>query len=93
MMSDMVGSILDAVNDEETPTPQHILEAEEEQNVLKAPVLQRPKTISTAKFKKIMNKSHKKYDVDRIVNDLDNGDGQIALKDISGYRERIQTIV
>ena len=48
--------------------------------------------ISISRFRAIMDKSNKKYDVDNIVDDLNDGTGHIALKDIAKYNKRIETM-
>ena len=48
--------------------------------------------ISIGRFRAIMDKSEKKYDVDQVVEDLNDGTGHIALKDIATYHKKIQTM-
>eukprot|EP00486_Rosalina_sp_Unknown_P008219 CAMPEP_0201592920 /NCGR_PEP_ID=MMETSP0190_2-20130828/190671_1 /ASSEMBLY_ACC=CAM_ASM_000263 /TAXON_ID=37353 /ORGANISM="Rosalina sp." /LENGTH=197 /DNA_ID=CAMNT_0048051885 /DNA_START=958 /DNA_END=1551 /DNA_ORIENTATION=+ len=48
--------------------------------------------ISIGRFRAIMDKSDKKYDVDHIVEDLNDGTGHIALKDIATYTKKIRTM-
>ena len=49
-------------------------------------------SISVAKFKRVLSSSSKKYNVEKIVDDLHNGDGQIVLDDISTYHINVETM-
>ena len=48
--------------------------------------------ISIGRFRAIMDKADKKYDVNRIVEDLNDGTGYIVLKDIATYTNKIYTM-
>ncbi len=50
-------------------------------------------SISISKFRAIMDKSNKKYDVEQVINDISDGNGQIPLNRISTYTKRIDTKV
>ena len=47
--------------------------------------------ISVGRFRAIMDKADKKYDVDDLVNNLNDGTGHISLDAISSYHRRIDT--
>jgi len=53
---------------------------------------QRPRKISVDQFRAIMSQSSKQYDVEDIVSDLDDGDGNISFNDISSYHKQINTM-
>eukprot|EP01084_Bolivina_argentea_P094463 169817_1 len=48
--------------------------------------------ISVQRFRDIMKKSNKKYDIDDIVKGLDDGTGHIPLNKIASYTKRIKTM-
>ena len=52
----------------------------------------RSRSISVSKFRAIMDKADKKYDVEEIVNDLNNGFGRISLDGIATYHKRVDTV-
>ena len=47
--------------------------------------------ISVQRFRAIMEKSAKQYNVDEIVNDLEDETGHIALRNIALYDRTLQT--
>ena len=48
--------------------------------------------ISVSRFRAIMKKSTKQYDVEEIVYDLQDEEGQISLNDIATYHKRVSTL-
>jgi len=48
--------------------------------------------ISVERFRAIMRKSSKQYDVEDIVSDLQDGNGYISLSNINSYHKQIQTV-